>query len=103
MSLEVEVDGWRLVLMGGSWLYPDGEGFEPDEAGDVWVAAPDGRTATIAWSRGDESSFDRLLDSRAANDFGAFEVRTSMRGPVTRSDAEAFLHSLVPELIRVLA
>jgi hypothetical protein len=110
MSYEVEVAGWRLGLLAGDWLYPEGDDYMPEpgsgeargDGGDVWVEAPGGRvTATIAWLTG-EPSFARMLDPRGPGDLGAFQVTTDVP-PVTKHATEAFLRQLLPSLEPLLA
>lgn len=98
MTLEVVVEGWTLAILGGSWLDPDGDGYEPDEAGEIWVKSPDGQTATIAWSRRAVARFDRLLGPRTQSDFGVFEAWTLGTGPTTRANSARFLAELLPDL-----
>jgi hypothetical protein len=97
---EVEVEGWTLGIVAGTWLYPDGDGYEPDEAGDAYVRAPDGRSATIAWTSGDGPKFERMVTSRKRGDVGAFEVRTQAAGPTTRATSQEFLVEILPALRR---
>jgi hypothetical protein len=110
MASVVEVDGWRLGLIAGSWLWPDGDGYKPEpgsgevvhDGGDVWVEAPGGRwSATIAWSTG-EPRFARMLPPRTAGDLGAFNVTTDTP-PETRRDSEAFLRQLPPFLRQLVS
>jgi hypothetical protein len=98
MTAEVEVDGWTLGIIGGSWLYPDGDGYEPDDAGDVWVRSPTGLTAGIAWSQRDHRKFERLMGPRREGDFGVFEVWTQGDGPTSKASSARFLADFLPDL-----
>jgi len=106
---QVEVDGWRLGLISGDWLYPEGDDYiEPGSGeaqgvtGDVWVEAPGGGwSATIALSPG-LPSFARMLAPRGPRDLGAFHVTTHV-DPVTRRDSEALLREMLPSLRALVA
>jgi hypothetical protein len=94
----VELDGWRIGLITGSLLEPEGDPIEPDFWGDAYVVAPDNQRAGVVWTRGESTSVSDLggVDPEA-NRFGVFEFVT-LTPPTSRATAASFLAEILPPI-----
>jgi hypothetical protein len=63
-----EIDGWFLGLIGNPWLGP-----WPKRNGDLFVIAPDGRQAGVAWESAGPCI--KLILGPDAERWGVFQVR----------------------------